>query len=340
MLEKSIWAINKYIELAPGEANPHDTKGDLYAAHGEIDKAIDSYRKALQIKPDFHYSLLKLGHMYVFKREYARADSCYRELSSSSDKERRALGRLALVIIPLYQGKFQEALQVMENGLAADEMEKAGPSSIAAKFIGKSRVYLYLADFDRALEDGLAGIEAMRRAHPEDPTRELPFKAYLLATAGRMDEPERVLGEINEITEVSPLYNVVYLYSVAAVELVKENPEASIEFLKQANDLLAEVSFEGRYLLGLAYLEAGRLGAAVEQFEAAVDDYREERLSASPVRSVLIHYQMGRAYEGSGWKNKAIAAYEKFLEIWKDADPGIEDVEDARERLANLKAGA
>jgi hypothetical protein len=34
---------------------------------------------------------------------------------------------------------------------------------------------------------------------------------------------------------------------------------------------------------------------------------------------------------------KAIEHYEKFLDMWKDADPGIAEVENARERVAGLR---
>ncbi len=40
----------------------------------------------------------------------------------------------------------------------------------------------------------------------------------------------------------------------------------------------------------------------------------------------------------NGKMPNAIEHYEKFLDLWKDADPGVTEVEDARERLAGLKS--
>jgi len=48
-------------------------------------------------------------------------------------------------------------------------------------------------------------------------------------------------------------------------------------------------------------------------------------------------YMLGKIYEQKGWKGKAIEHYQKFLDLWKDADPGIPGVEDARKRLAGLE---
>ena len=38
------------------------------------------------------------------------------------------------------------------------------------------------------------------------------------------------------------------------------------------------------------------------------------------------------------WKAKAIEHNEKFLELWKDADPDIAEAEDAKKRLAGLRS--
>ena len=47
---------------------------------------------------------------------------------------------------------------------------------------------------------------------------------------------------------------------------------------------------------------------------------------------------LGKICEEQDNKIKAIEYYEKFLDLWKNADPGIVEVEDEKKRLAGLKS--
>ncbi len=49
-------------------------------------------------------------------------------------------------------------------------------------------------------------------------------------------------------------------------------------------------------------------------------------------------YLLGKIYEKKGDSELAITNYEKFLDLWKDADKDLPDLIDAKERLAKLKS--
>ncbi len=55
-------------------------------------------------------------------------------------------------------------------------------------------------------------------------------------------------------------------------------------------------------------------------------------------KHIVIFCLLSQVRQKKGLKDKAIEHYEKFLDIWKDADPGIAEVEDARKRVAGLKS--
>jgi len=48
-------------------------------------------------------------------------------------------------------------------------------------------------------------------------------------------------------------------------------------------------------------------------------------------------YMLGKIYEKKEMIRDARENYEKFLELWKDADPGIPEVTDAKKRLEALQ---
>jgi tetratricopeptide (TPR) repeat protein/predicted Ser/Thr protein kinase len=336
--EKSIWAIDKYISIPPEEANPYDSRGDLYAWNGKLDQAIESYRRALEIKPDFYMSLFKLGDMYLYKREYARAESCYKELSSCPDKATRSSGRLYLGIVRAYQGKLEEALRIYDDGLAADRMEGAQGTSHAAKYGMKSSIYLLKKDFDLAVKEAQAEVEAFKEVVTTEAVYGRAFYCYVLAHAGRIAEAQEVAEAMRrDIAGKREAYMSEYWASLAAIEMAKKDPSAALAYLEKAAaaDNNAGSSYSYRAYLAQIYLEAGKLGEAVATLEKILSRHDDLRLWYVP-GCVEDHYLLGTAYEKSGWNSKAIEQYQEFLEIWKDADPGIPSVEDARQRLEEL----
>jgi serine/threonine protein kinase/tetratricopeptide (TPR) repeat protein len=333
--DKSIWAINKYITLAPDEANPYDTRGDLYSYQGKLDLAADSYRKALELKPDFYTALAALGHTCMYKREYARAESCYQVLASSSEAFWRSAGRTYHALIPLHQGKLEDASRALEHGMAVDELEQQwmhfGFKRALTAFIQAER-----GRFDLALGTFEMCIDLARNGDYDAPGYGREYKVQLLARAGDFDEAEEVAQTLRrDIEEYDELDMGIYWHAAGWIDFEKGDYEASVTAFEKS--LETEKRSRWRYMLGRAYLESARLGEAVTTFERVLSRYDDGRLLYLPIEGVKAHYFLGLAYEQSGWNKKAIDQYEEFLNIWNDADSGIAEIEDARQRLGRLK---
>ncbi len=333
--DSSIWAINKYIELAPDEPNPYDSRGELYAFNGHLEQAIESYKKALEIKPDFFDSWRKLGHMYLFKGDYVRAESVYQSLAAGDDKGGRANSRIFLAYVPMYQGKFRQALKVIDDGLTADRMEKVDEWRwpLSNKYALKRHIYEEMGQLDSAIKYnelvrdlvGKEGWRAYRGLFVRLFAKKKEFqKAEVVAESIRVDI---------EKEDKSQMYDYWWTSSYIAKE--KGDLPKALELMEKALPALPP-GFSQYYLIGQAYLEQGRLDKAVAMLEKGLNRYDYDRLRV-PIRAVKAYYYLAQAYEKSGWKPKAIENYQKFLEIWKNADPGIPEVTDAKMRLAKLK---
>jgi tetratricopeptide (TPR) repeat protein len=123
------------------------------------------------------------------------------------------------------------------------------------------------------------------------------------------------------------------------IELEKNNYSKAIEFFKKELPLLSATSssrLPHAYSTGLAYYRAGDLENARREYERIVS-LTSGRQAFGDLYAKSF-YMLGKIYEQQDNKDKAIENYEKFLELWKDADPGFAEVEDARKRLAGLKS--
>jgi hypothetical protein len=269
-------------------------------------------------------------------REYARAESCFKWLAACPDKEQRSAGRWALGLVPAYQGKLAEASRVLDDGLAADRIEGAACDGNLGKHNLKARIHLERREFGPAVEEARACVEAHRVLYPSDPTHLRDFYIYVLVKAGRLAEAEDVLEDLRrDLGDKQQPYMFLYWGARGIVEEARGDLAAAIADYEKANEQAPELVYGYRTALALAHLKAGNLGEAVAILEKVLARYSADRATFAP-GCVKDHYHLARAYEQSGWTAKAIEQYREFLEIWKDADPGIPEVEDARARLAAL----
>jgi tetratricopeptide (TPR) repeat protein/predicted Ser/Thr protein kinase len=336
--DSSLWAINRYIELAPDEPNPYDTRGDLYSYDGRLDEALASYEKADEIKPGF--STLKIGHLHLFEGRYAQAESCYKVMASATDRWDRCQARMYLAIVPLYQGKFQEALKLLDQGIAADQMEQTLRRNAADKYRLTANIYLALRDYDAAITAALKGRDILAKAYPDNPAFIIDFYAHQLARTGRIEQAEEVIRDLESRIKKDVLaHSDSYWVVKGNIAYARGDLDEAIACFGKGLEAAPEPYFHIRSMLGETYLQAGRLDMAVATFEKALQRYDEAR-ALCPVRAVKTQYWLGLAYERSGWTSRAAEQYKIFLDIWKDADPGIPEIEEARQHLARLKSGA
>ena len=89
-----------------------------------------------------------------------------------------------------------------------------------------------------------------------------------------------------------------------------------------------------RDVLARAYLQKGQIAEAIAEYErlSSFDPKREDRRLISPE----YHYSLAKLYEQAGSNEKAIKEYQKFLRIWKNADPDLPELIDAKIQLAKL----
>jgi len=332
-LDKAIWAINKYIDLAPDEANPLDTRGAIYAEHGDLDNAIKSYRKALEIKPEFYLSLSYLGIMHLFKREYAVAESCFSAYANLDEPTLRSSGRLYLSYIPIYRGRFNEALRTIDEYMAKGHEELPGREF---PFLNGLKAYIYqtIGDLDSAVDEARKAVEGYRKNRPNDKENFIGLYIQLLAENGEIERAKEEASKLKNELEAGRFGMSSYWHAVGSIALNSEDPDSAVACFRRAAE--EDTDFSTHYMLARAYLEAGMLSEAVAEFERQLYTYTSPR-SYCGTQDVKMNYYLGIAYEESRWYDKAIERYEMFIEYWGNADPQIPEIEDARNRLAQLK---
>ena len=80
----AIASAQRFVELAPGEANAYDSLGIILHRAGRYHEAIESYRSALRLKPDFDIAVIHLGNTLCSLGRYREAVEQFRKFELMS----------------------------------------------------------------------------------------------------------------------------------------------------------------------------------------------------------------------------------------------------------------
>ena len=169
--------------------------------------------------------------------------------------------------------------------------------------------------------------------------------AFALALSGDSSRSQALANDLERRFPEDTSVRFSYLPALRALLALNHGePSKAIELLQIAvpYELGApRSSFHGFfgtfypvYVRGEAYLAAHQGAEAAAEFQKILD---HRGIVVSDPIGALAHLQLGRAFALSGDKTKAKAAYQDFLTLWKDADPDIPILKQAKAEYAKLQ---
>ena len=166
------------------------------------------------------------------------------------------------------------------------------------------------------------------------------LSAIALQMAGDSAQAMRLANNLGKRFPEDTIVQYNYLPAIHAAALLRgsDGPKATESLAAAPYELggnLETLTFVlyPVYLRGLAYLAAKQGTAAANEFQKILDHpgvVRNEPIGA------LAHLGLGRAYILSGDHAKAKSAYQDFLTLWKDADPDIPILKEAKAEYVKL----
>jgi serine/threonine protein kinase/tetratricopeptide (TPR) repeat protein len=332
--------LDKAVNVFPDNARVPRALAWSYRMQGKYEFALEEMDKAFALAPTDWDNFLDKGTIYFYRGDLEKAEEAYRKLLEKEEPAARSWGTAGLGLLFRLQGRYQDSIEMAKKGI--EQAEILGERSWV-----RNR-QLIIADMDVVLgnpEEALKKLDVVWKSAVEDESlrdqrRVLNTKTLAYLKMKRTAEAQRTAEELREIIEQGINRNHIRLYYhlKGRIELANKDYSKAIEFFEKGLPFVKPTS-DVRLIyadsLGLAYYESEEYEKAREAYEGMASP-RIDRWGYGDIY-VKSFYMLGKIYEKQGETAKAIEQYEKFLDLWKDADPGLAEVEDARERVAGLR---
>jgi serine/threonine protein kinase/tetratricopeptide (TPR) repeat protein len=365
-LEKAAQAYELWQQTYPRDDWSYAELGVICVFLGNWEKALEEFREALRLEPNNAGNYLCLGLAYTVFDRLDEAEAVYkqseeRKLEAEILFENRY--QLAFLkddaaqmaqLVPAAVGK--PGAEDLLLAVQADTEGWHGKLKNAHELTGRA---MDSAQHNDAKESAasyqalaaLREVEAGNREHARAeakaalklaPNRDVQaMVAVALARAGDTAGAEKLAAGLDKAFPLDTRVQRYWLPTIqAAVALERKDPNRAIELLKAASTIELgtptnlTIFLCPAYVRGEAYLMLHDGNRAAAEFQKFID---HRGLVVNFPWGALARLGLARAYAMEGNTTKARAGYQDFLTLWKDADPDVPVLKQAKAEYAKLK---
>jgi len=355
-----VWA-----QIYPRDEVPLGNLGIIYGFLGDYDKALAAHQGAHRLNPGSGNILNNIVVAFLQLNRLEEARAALREAQAlhpdavglhthlytiaflQHDAEEMEQEAAALMGKPgwedsmlfyqsdtaAYGGHFAQARDLTRR--AVDSARRADKKETASAYTAAA-----------AVREALAGNPALAKQHAQAALalakgRDVEaISAIALGLAGDPAQAAQLAGLLGKNSPEDTIVQFNSLPAIRASNALRDDPRKAIEALAvsapyelgQTTQIVTFCLYPV-YLRGEAYLAARQGAAAAAEFQKILD--HPGLVQNEPI-GPLAHLGIGRANALAGDTGKARSAYQEFLSLWKDADPDIPILKQARAEYAKL----
>jgi len=356
--EKRIEILELWIRTYPREETPHQHLGARYGSVGQVEKAIEEFREAIRLNPNFAPAYIGLALAFIRLNHFDEArEILERALQQKLESPARhnLLYMLAFIQsdeaqmrrqIDWATGKPAEYLMLNAQSEAAafsGQLRQAHELSHRATNLAARRNLLeyageqtaLTAEWSAELRDCRQARENIARAsaYPHSPIS-LVRTSLAHALCGEVRQAQTLTDEMVR-QYPGEIFVEVFAPQVRAVIEIRRGARAQALQILQSVSRYESVSyFHQTYLRGQIYLSEQKGAEASAEFQKILDHRGWSPYSAMYVPA---HLGLARAAVIQGDMAKARKSYQDFFALWKDADPDLPILIEAKKEYEKIR---
>ncbi|HEX5873882.1 MAG TPA: tetratricopeptide repeat protein [Pyrinomonadaceae bacterium] len=326
--------LEKLVAAYPNDERAHFTLGGYYFGQQDFTNAINHYKKATELAPDYSTAFNILGYAYRQNEQYAEAENAFKKYVELIPNDPNPYDSYAELLLKM--GRFDEAIAQYNKALAiqptfvnshfgiaaalayqgktGDAQAELQKITEKARSDGERRTALFgqmiVAVDSGKLDQALVELEkqyALGQKNNDVPAMagDQQLKGNILLEMGRHDDARKAYEQALKVTTESNLSQEVkdnaarvYRYNLARVAVAKKDLAAAkteAETFRKAVEAARNAN-----QLRQAHELAGRIALEEKNYDAAIAS-----LTQANQQNPDVLYLLGQAYHGKGDTTKA-----------------------------------